>query len=196
MKRKGIFVPTQQLEASLQTARSTAVRHTLGIHMLSRNQIQADPAAEHTHDGLLGRREKVTVRAGLATLCAYHSSNHVGCLTVTGSLTYHTVWSQSGRSSTRVMPIVRASMSVLPGARARRAALLTCAPETPLCCGLLCCALYDASCSVGLLHKTYAAAPTQPISFAIAAPQAAALPSPSDPFLPFLPRESTPDARN
>jgi len=28
--------------------------------------IQADPAAERTHDYLLGRRERVTVRAGLA----------------------------------------------------------------------------------------------------------------------------------
>jgi len=103
MKRKGIFVPPQQLEPSLRTARSTAVRHTLGIHMPSRNQIQADPAAEHTHDCLLGRREKVTVRAGLAILGAYHRSSHVGCLAVAGSLTYL--------------------------------------------------ALYDASCSVGLLHK-------------------------------------------
>jgi len=34
--------------------------------MPSRNQIQTDPAAEHTHDCLLGRRERVTVRAGLA----------------------------------------------------------------------------------------------------------------------------------
>ena len=34
--------------------------------MPSRNQIRADPAGEHTHDCLLGRRERVTVRAGLA----------------------------------------------------------------------------------------------------------------------------------
>jgi len=35
--------------------------------MPSRNQIQADPATEHTHDCLLGCREMiVTVRAGLA----------------------------------------------------------------------------------------------------------------------------------
>jgi len=40
--------------------------HTLGILMPSRNQIQPDPAAQHTHDCLLGRRERVTVRAGLA----------------------------------------------------------------------------------------------------------------------------------
>ena len=58
--------------------------------------------------------------------------------------------------------------------RARRAASLACAPVTPLSCGLLCCALYDVSCSVGLLHQTYAAAPTQPISFATAAQQAVA----------------------
>jgi len=63
------------------------------------------------------------------------------------------------------MSIARASMSVLPGARARRATSLVCAPVTPLFCGLLCCALYDVSCSVGLLHKTYAVASTQPISF-------------------------------
>jgi len=73
-----------------------------------------------------------------------------------------------------MMPMARASISVLPGARARRAASLACAPVTPLCCGLLFCALYDVSCSVGLLHKTYAAAPTQHISFATAAQQAAA----------------------
>ena len=65
MKRKGIFVPTQQLEPSLRTARSTTVCHTLDILMPSCNQIQADPAVEHTHDCLLGRRERVTVRAGL-----------------------------------------------------------------------------------------------------------------------------------
>ena len=53
----GTFVPTQQLEQLLPTARSTAVRHTLNILMPSRNQIQADPAAEHTHDCLLGSRE-------------------------------------------------------------------------------------------------------------------------------------------
>jgi len=63
-------------------------------------------------------------------------------------------------------------MCFLPGARARRTASLACAPVTPLCCGLLFFVLYDASCSVGLLHKTYAAAPTQPISFATAAQQA------------------------
>ena len=66
MMRKGIFVPTQQVEPSLRTARSTAVRHTLGILMPSRNQIQPDPAAQHTRDCLLGRRERVTVRAGFA----------------------------------------------------------------------------------------------------------------------------------
>jgi len=33
-------------------------------------------------------------------LGAYNRSRHVGCLAVAGSLTYHTVWSQSGRSST------------------------------------------------------------------------------------------------
>jgi len=38
----------------------------LHILMPSRNQIQPDPAAQHTHDCLLGRRERVTVRAGLA----------------------------------------------------------------------------------------------------------------------------------
>jgi len=66
MKRKGIFVPTQQLEPSFRTARSNAVLHILGILMPSRNQTQSDPATEHTHDCLLGRRERVTVRAGLA----------------------------------------------------------------------------------------------------------------------------------
>jgi len=41
-------------------------------------------------------------------------SSHVGCLAVAGSLISHTVWSRSGRSSTWVMPIARASMFVLP----------------------------------------------------------------------------------
>jgi len=34
--------------------------------MPSRNQIQVDPATEHTQDCLLSRRERVTVRTGLA----------------------------------------------------------------------------------------------------------------------------------
>ena len=174
---EGDYCPTQHLEPSLRTVRSTAVRHTLGILMPIRNQIQADPAAEHTHDCLLGRRERVTVRAGLAIPRRLHRSIHVGCLVVAGSLTYHTVWSQSGRSSTWVMPIARASMSVLPGARALRAVSLACAPVTPLSCGFFW-VLHDASCSLGLLHDTYAAAPTQPISVATAAPQAALPTSP------------------
>jgi len=145
--------------------------------MPRRNQIQADPAAEHTHDCLLRCCERVTVRAGLASPRRLRQDSHVGCLAVAGSLTYHTVWSQSHRSSTRVMPIERASMSVLPGARVRRAASLACAHVTPLYCGLFFWTSYDASCSVGLLHKTYTPAPTQPISFATAAPQAAALPT-------------------
>jgi len=65
MKWKGILVPTHQVGPSLRTATSTAVCHTLGILMLSRKQIQPDPAAQHTHDCLLGRRERVKVRAGL-----------------------------------------------------------------------------------------------------------------------------------
>jgi len=68
-----------------------------------------------------------------------YRSNQVGCLELAGSLTSHTVWSRSGRSSTRVMPIARASMSVL--ARARQVDSLACAPVTPLSCGLLLCAL-------------------------------------------------------
>ena len=66
MKQKGIFVLTQQVEPTLRTARSTAVGHTLGILMPSRNQIQPDPAVQNTHDYLINRRERVTVRAGLA----------------------------------------------------------------------------------------------------------------------------------
>jgi len=89
-------------------------------------------------------------------------SNHVGCLAVAGSLTSHTVWSRSGRSSTRVMPIARASMPVLPGDRTHRADSLACAPVTSLCCGLLFCALYDVSYSVRPVHKTHATAPNQP----------------------------------
>ena len=56
MKRKGIFVPTHQVEPSLRNSRS----------MSRRNQIQSDSAGQHTHDSLLGRRERFTVRAGLA----------------------------------------------------------------------------------------------------------------------------------
>jgi len=220
---EGDYCPTQHLEPSLRTVRSTAVRHTLGILMPIRNQIQADPAAEHTHDCLLGRRERVTVRAGLAIPRRLHRSIHVGCLVVAGSLTYHTVWSQSGRSSTWVMPIARASMSVLPGARALRAVSLACAPVTPLSCGFFW-VLHDASCSLGLLHDTYAAAPTQPISVATAsgftnlyqplnrlyqpllgsrtgsvfnfyATSRPKLPT-LGPFSPFFASESTPDTRN
>ena len=168
MKRKVIFVPTHQVEPSLRTARITAVFHTLGILMLSRNQIQPDPAAQHTHDCLLGRRERVTVRAGLAIPRRVQQGQPC--------------WQfQSGwflDLPCRVVTIrqvlitgddhVRASMSVLLGAWAQ-AASLACAPVTPLYCGLLCCALYDVSCSVGLLHKTYASAPTHPISFATTA---------------------------
>jgi len=91
MKRKGIFVPTQQVKPSLWTARSTAVRHTLGILMPSRNQIQADPAAEHTHDCFLGRHERVQCGRVWQFLGAYNRSSHVGCLAVAGSLTSHTV---------------------------------------------------------------------------------------------------------
>jgi len=63
---RGIFVPTHQVEPLFWTARSTAVCHTLGILMPSRNQIQPDPAVQYTHNCLLGRRERVTVQAGLA----------------------------------------------------------------------------------------------------------------------------------
>jgi len=66
MKWKGIFAHTQQVEPSLQTARSTAVQHTLGILMPNHNQIQPDPAAQHTHDCLLSLCERITVRLGLA----------------------------------------------------------------------------------------------------------------------------------
>ena len=171
MKQKGNFVLTQQVEPTLQTARSTAVGHTLGILMPSRNQIQPDPAARHTHDCLLGRRERVTVRAGLAISRRLQQEQPCWLFGSAGSWSSYTVWSRSDRSSTRVMSITRASMSVLPGAWARRAASLACAPVTLLCCGLLFCTLYDVSCSVGLLHKTDAAAPTKHISFAIAAQQ-------------------------
>jgi len=86
-------------------------------------------------------------------------------LAVAGSLTYHTVWSQSGRSSTRVMPIA-ARQFVCPArgpgtvggfaiVRSSDAAMLL----------FIVLALYDASCSVGLLYNTY----TAPISFATAA---------------------------
>ena len=72
-----------------------------------------------------------------------------------------------------------------------------------------CLALYDVSCSVGLLYKTYATSPTQPISFATVVQRLGVSSSffpqflcelrtsrPSGLFLPFLPRESTPDPRN
>jgi len=104
---------------------------------------------------------------------AYHRSSHVGSL----ALTYNTVWSRSGRSSTRVMPIARASMSVLPGARARLTASLACAPVTPLYCGVLFFGTVWCIMQCWAAAQNYAAAPTQPISFATAAPQAAAMPS-------------------
>ena len=44
-------------------------------------------------------------------------SSHVGCLTLSGSLISHTVWSRSGRSSTWVMPIAHTSMFLLPRGR-------------------------------------------------------------------------------
>jgi len=79
---------------TIRTARSTAVCHTLGILMPSRNQIQPDPAAQHTHDCLLGCRERVQRGRVWQFLGAYNRSNHVGCLAVAGSLTSHTVWSR------------------------------------------------------------------------------------------------------
>ena len=137
MKRKGIFVPTQQVEPSLQTARSTAVCHARGILIPSYNQIQPDPAAQHTHDCLLGRRERVTVRLGLAIPRSVHQGQPCWQF---GSgwfldLPYR---SDSDAHHTDIM-------SVLPGARARRSASLACAPVTLLYCGLLCCTLYDVS---------------------------------------------------
>jgi len=154
-------LPTQQLEPSLRTARSTAVRHTLDILMPSRNQTQADPVAEHTHDCLLGRRERVTVRAGLAIPRRLQQEQPCWLF---GSgwfldLPYRVV---TIRQVLNTGDVRRARQHVCPaGSLSRR----TGAPVTPLCCGLLFLALHDASCSVGLLHKTYAAAPTQLISF-------------------------------
>ena len=60
------FCPDASGGTIVRTARSTAVCHTLGILMPSRNQIQPDPAVQYTHNCLLGRRERVTVQAGLA----------------------------------------------------------------------------------------------------------------------------------
>jgi len=189
---------------------------------------------------------------------AYNKSSHVGCLAVAGSLIYRTVWSRSGRSSTRVIHITRANMCVLPRARdrARRpgAFSLACAAVC-VCCFIVLnqywgiitvpvsflfrgsgCdtavlwfiffALYDAARSAGLLHKKYATAlppssfslppqPRKPLSrspddgfwlvrlvtlvsssiffnFYASSHQSC---RPSGPFLPVLPRESTPDPR-
>jgi len=162
--------PTQQLEPSLRTARSTAVRHTLGILMPSRNQIQADPAAEHTHDYLLGRRERVTVRAGLAIPRRLQQKPPCWLF---GSgwfldLPYRVVTIRQvldTGDTHRVRQYVCPAGS--PGTAGSFAGVRSCDAAVLWCIFL---ALYHASCSVGLLHNTYAAALTQPISFATAAP--------------------------
>ena len=103
-------------------------------------------------DCLFDCRERFTVRTGFVVPRPLPQER--SCLVVTGSLTYHTVWSRSDRSSTRVMSITRASMSVLPGDREWRADSLTCAPVTLLYCSLLFLTLYDTSCSVGMVYNT------------------------------------------
>ena len=148
------------------------VCHTLGILMVAA-ATRYNLTTQHTHDCLLGRRERVPVRAGLAIPRRVQQWQACWQLAVAGSLTSHTVWSRSGRSSTQVMPIARASMSVLPGARARRTASLACAPVTPLCCGLLCCArMMFMRCWLLVFFLNFYASSRAP-----------------DPFLPFLPRD-------
>ena len=63
-------------------------------------------------------------------LGAYNRGNHIVSMAMTGFLNSHTVWSRSGRSSTQVIPIARAIMSVLSGTRTRRGGSLACAPVT------------------------------------------------------------------
>jgi len=98
-------VTTQQLEPSLPAARNTAVRHTLGIfsHAAARYRLTLQQSIPMT-EPQCGR---VWQFLGTCT-----RSSHVGCLAVAGSWICHTVWSRSGRSSTRVMPIARTSISV------------------------------------------------------------------------------------
>ena len=59
-----------QDEADGYFSRRSRWNHRSGLQeapkLPSRNQIQPDPAAQHTHDCFLCRRERVTVRAGLA----------------------------------------------------------------------------------------------------------------------------------
>ena len=107
-------------------------------------------------------------------LSAYHRSSHFGCLAVTGSLTYYTVWSRSGRSSTRVMPLrAPACLSCrepghdFAGVRSCDTTVLWFTFFGTVWCIIQCCAA----------AQNYATALTQPIYFATAAPQATALPS-------------------
>jgi len=173
---EGDFCLTQQVEPSLQTARKTAVHHTLGILMPSRNQIQTDPAVERTHDCLLGCRERVTVRAGLEI--PRRLQQEKPCWMVGSGwfldLPYRVV---TIRQVLDTGDVHCARQYVCPAwIPGTSATSLACAPVTPMYCGVFCLALYDASCSVGLLINTYAAAPTQSISFTTAAPQSAVLP--------------------
>jgi len=87
--------------------------------MSSRNQIQTEPAAEHTHDCLLGRRERVTVRAGLAIpqrLSQEQSFRMFGSDWFL-DLPYRVVTIRQVLNTGDA--IARASVSVLQGARAR-----------------------------------------------------------------------------
>jgi len=148
--------------------------------MPRRNQIQPDPAAQHTHDCLLGRHERVTVRAGLAISRRLQQEQlcwRFGCDWFL-DLPYRVV-------------AIRQVLNTGDAHRARQHVCPVGSPDTAggfagvrscdaTVFGLLFCTLYDISCSVGLLllgwgcyicfvHKTYAAAPTQPVSFATAA---------------------------
>jgi len=101
---------------------------------VSHNQIQADPAAEHTHDCLFGRRERDTVRAGFAI--PRRLQQEQPCWLLGGGWFLHLPF--------RVVAIrqvlntgdanrTRQHLSFHARARARRAASLACAAVTPLC---------------------------------------------------------------
>jgi len=173
MKRKVNFVPMQQVEPSFWTARSTVVHHTLGILMPSHNKIQPDPATQYTHDCLLGRRERVIVRTGLAI--PRRLQQEQPCWLFDSGwfldLPYRVVAIRQVLN-TGDAHLTRQHVCPArgPGTAGGFAGVHSC-DAAELWFTFVC---TDVSNSVGLLYKTYATAPTQPISFATAAQPATA----------------------
>jgi len=119
MKRKGIFVrrSSSNHRSGLQEAPQFATTWACSCPAATRYMLTPQQSVPTTACSAVVRESQCGQVCQF--LGAYNRSSHVGCLAVVGSLTYHTVWSQSDRSSTRVMRIARTSMSVLLGARAR-----------------------------------------------------------------------------